>query len=247
MSALPASGRRWARLRRRPAAPTRGRVPLSGQLVAVLAATAAATIVLAGTDVSIVAHLREDDALGQTGLVVGAWCAASLVGGLVYGAVPRALPALVLLLGLAALTAPVGLAPGPLWLCLAVLPAGALCAPVITATSEAIVRMVPEQVRGEAMGWHGSALTGGSAVGAPFAGFAIDHAGPWAGFAAVGGTGVVLALAGLVLTTLRARRAGARADAVSAASPAASPASSQPAAPRPPVTQQTVPEHSGTR
>jgi MFS family permease len=95
-------------------------------------------------------------------------------------------------------------------LCLAVLPAGALCAPLISSTAEAVARLVPERVRGEAMGWHGSALTAGSAAGAPIAGFAIDDVASWAGFAVVGTTGAVLAVVGLVLVVVHRRRAGAR-------------------------------------
>ena len=60
---------------------------------------------------------------------------------------------------------------------------------MITATAEGVAGCVPEQVRGEAMGWHGSALTIGSAIGAPLAGAAIDAIAPWAGFAVVGATG----------------------------------------------------------
>lgn len=185
-----------------PAAPPRHRVPVSAALVAVLGAAAAATLVLAGTDVAIVAELRTHDALDLTGLIMVAWCGASLVGGLVYGAAPRAVPPLTILLCLAALTVPIGLATSPLVLALAVLPAGALCAPLISATAEAVARLVPERVRGEAMGWHGSALTAGSAAGAPIAGFAIDGVAPWAGFAIVGGIGAALAVVGLVVVAL---------------------------------------------
>jgi MFS family permease len=188
---------------RRPA----GRVPVSAALLAVLGATAAATLVLAGTDVAIVAELRTHDALDLTGLIMVAWCGSSLPGGLVYGAAPRGVPPLALLLALAALTVPIGLASSPLVLCLAVLPAGALCAPLISATAEAVARLVPERVRGEAMGWHGSALTAGSAAGAPVAGFAIDGIAPWAGFAFVGVTGAVLAVIGLALVAIHRRRA----------------------------------------
>jgi MFS family permease len=184
-----------------------GRVPVSAALLAVLGATAAATLVLAGTDVAIVAELRTHDALDLTGLIMVAWCGSSLLGGLVYGAAPRGIPPLALLLALAALTVPIGLASSPLVLCLAVLPAGALCAPLISATAEAVARLVPERVRGEAMGWHGSALTAGSAAGAPVAGFAIDGIAPWAGFAVVGVTGAVLAVIGLALVAIHRRRA----------------------------------------
>jgi MFS family permease len=194
---------------REPAGRRAGRVPVSAALLAVLGATAAATLVLAGTDVAIVAELRGHDALDLTGLIMVAWCGSSLLGGLVYGAAPRGVPPFALLLALAALTVPIGLASSPLVLALAVLPAGALCAPLISATAEAVARLVPERVRGEAMGWHGSALTAGSAAGAPVAGFAIDAVAPWAGFAVVGSAGAVLAVIGLALVALHRRRVGA--------------------------------------
>ena len=91
-----------------------------------------------------------------------------------------------------------GLAGSPWALAALILPAGALCAPVITATAEEVARRVPERVRGEAMGWHGSALTIGNAIGAPLAGASIDAVAPWAGFAVVGATGLLLAVLGLV-------------------------------------------------
>jgi len=183
-----------------------GRLPLTPALLSVLAVTAGATVVLAGTDVSIVATLREAGNLESTGVVMAVWAFASLLGGLVYGALRRGVLPAALLLSLGLLTAPVGLAPGSLWLCLAVVPAGLLCAPVVTATAEAIANLVPEQVRGEAMGWHGSALTAGTALGAPLAGAAIDRVAPWAGFAVVGGVGVLVALVGLVAVGVRRAR-----------------------------------------
>jgi MFS family permease len=180
------------------------KIEVTAPLVLVLVATSAATVVLAGTDVSIIATLRDSGQLQWTGLVASVWAFASLLGGIVYGAIPRSIPPTWLLLGLGALTIPVALVSGPLALCLAMLPAGFLCAPVITATAEVIAELVPEQVRGEAMGWHGSALTAGVAVGAPLAGFAIDRVAPWAGFVTVGVVGTVTAVAGLA--TFRARR-----------------------------------------
>jgi MFS family permease len=63
---------------------------------------------------------------------------------------------------------------------------------VLTATADAVSRMVPEDVRGEAMGWHGSSLTLGLAIGAPLAGAAIDGVGSWAGFAVVGAAGLLI-------------------------------------------------------
>ncbi len=183
----------------------RTRIPVTPAVVAVLAATGAATVVLAGTDVSIIATLRSTGQLEWAGLVASVWAFASLLGGVVYGAITRSLPPFWLLLGLAALTIPVSLVSGPLALGLAMIPAGFLCAPVITATAEVITGLVPEGVRGEAMGWHGSALTAGAAAGAPAAGFAIDHLAPWAGFATVGTIGGLIAVVGLVAVSRRAR------------------------------------------
>lgn len=191
--------------RREPAPERAGRMLADLRLLAVLGAAAGATVVLAGTEVSLVASLRETGDVSFIGLVLAAWGLGSLLGGLVYGALPRGLPPLVLLLVLGALTGPVGLVEGPLALCLAILPAGALCAPVITATADAVASLVPDRSLGEAMGWHGSALTIGTAAGAPLAGAAMDATAPWAGFAVVGAAGVVLAALGLAATAYRRR------------------------------------------
>jgi MFS family permease len=166
-------------------------------LVAVLGCGVATVLVLAGTDVSLIAHLRADGAIELSGVIFAAWGVGSIVGGLVYGAVSRPVPPFVLLLGLSLLTIPVGLAPTWWALALAILPAALLCAPVLTATAEAVSRLVPEESRGEAMGWHSSALTVGGAIGAPLAGAVIDASAAWAGLAVVGLVGSVLAVAGL--------------------------------------------------
>ena len=191
-------------------------------LAAVLGASAAATLVLSGTDVGVVAVLRDHGAVTLTGVVFAAWSIGSILGAIVYGALRRPVSPLLLLGGLAVLTIPIGLAPSPWLLAAAILPAGALCAPVITATAEQVTLRVPERVRGEAMGWHGSALTVGVALGAPLAGAAIDARGAWAGFALVGSIGAVLAVAGLAVQHLVQRRSRAQvrvelADADSAA------------------------------
>ena len=184
----------------------------SPALIAVLAATAGGTVVLSGTDVAIVAHLRESGNVQLTGLIFVAWGTGSILGGLVYGGLHRRLSPFGLLLGLAVLTVPVGLAHGPLILMLTILPAAALCAPVITSTIEAVARMVPEQVRGEAMGWHGSALQAGSALGAPLAGVAMDASGAWAGFVVVGLGGAMIAVLGLAVQRVRLRSADRAVD-----------------------------------
>jgi MFS family permease len=192
-------------------------------LLAVLGTSAAATIVLAGTDVGVVALLREHGAVTMTGVVFAAWSIGSMLGAVVYGALKRPVPPVLLLAALALLTIPIGLAPNPWVLTAAILPAGALCAPVITATAEEVARRVPERVRGEAMGWHGSALTVGIALGAPMAGSAIDVTGPWAGFAVVGMVGALLALVGFTVQRLVARRPGVEAPDGDSPAPVAEP------------------------
>ncbi|SCL51209.1 MFS transporter [Micromonospora peucetia] len=199
--------------------PTRGggeptgpqpRVPrrswLTPRLLAVLAVSAAGTLVLGGADVAVVAVLRESGDVGWTGAVLAVWAVASLAGGFAYGAVSRSFSPLVLMAGLSLCTIPIGLGGEHWWLlCLALIPAGALCAPTIAATSDAVSRLVPASVRGEAMGLHGSAVTVGLAIGAPLAGAVIDASAPVWGFAVTGAVGALVALAVLPIE-LRHRR-----------------------------------------
>jgi MFS family permease len=204
-----AAGVEQARPPRRGGSPLRpGAGWLTPALVVVLAATAGATLVLYGTDVGVISLLRELDAVTRTGLVFAFWGVGSIVGALVLGQLRRAPHPLWLLLGLAVCTAPVGLAHSVWQLCAAIFVAGALCAPVISSTAEAVARLVPEERRGVAMGWHGSALTLGGAVGGPLAGASIDASGPWAGFVTTAAAGAVIA--GLGLLVLAVRRARGR-------------------------------------
>jgi predicted MFS family arabinose efflux permease len=179
---------------------------LKPRLVAVLAITSAATLVLSGTDVAVVAVLQSSGEVEWTGAVLAMWAAYSLLGGFAYGTVRRGLSPLTLLAPMALLTIPVGLAGGHWWLlALLLLPAGALCAPTITATADAVSRMTPASARGEAMGLHNSSLTVGVALGAPLAGVVMDTWSPAWGFAAVGGVGLVVAVLALP-AELRRRR-----------------------------------------
>ena len=174
-------------------------------VAAVYLAALCTTMVLSGSDVSIVAALRSFDATGSIGWILALWGGGSLIGGLLYGAWYRSFPVYWLLGGLSLTTVPVAFAVGvPSFAVLLVL-SGPFCAPTITATVEHLSKVVPERFRGEMMGWHGSAMTGGSAVGAPVAGFAIDHAGWQWGFGVVAAAGLAVAVLG-VLVTRRWRR-----------------------------------------
>jgi MFS family permease len=186
--------------------PPRRREWLSARLVAVLAASAATTLVLVGTDVAIVAVLRESGQLEWSSLVLVLWGLSSLTGGFGYGAAPRALPPYLLLALMCLATIPVGLAGGQWWwLALAMLPAGLLCAPTLTSAADAVSRLTPAAVRGEAMGWHNSANTVGLAIGGPLSGAVIDATAPAWGFAAVGAVGLAVALTTVPLASRRPR------------------------------------------
>jgi MFS family permease len=177
---------------------------LTPALLGVLLVSCGATLVLSGTDVALVATLREAGQVPLTGAVIAAWCLASAVGGFVHGAVRRSLPPVVLLGLLGLFTLPLGVAGGWWTLALALLPAGSLCAPTVASTGEAISRLAPAAVRGEAMGLQGSALTLGAALGAPLAGVVIDRSSPAWGFGAAGCGGLLFAaLGGLALRRSR--------------------------------------------
>jgi MFS family permease len=173
---------------------------LTPRMISVLFVGAGAVFVLGGTEVAIVAHVQWSGDLEWTGVVMVVWAGGSAIGGLVYGALRRSYPQLLLMTLLGALTIPVGLA-GDWWmLTLALIPAAALCAPTVAATAEEVARLAPPDVRGLATGLQSSAFTLGQAAGAPAAGFMVDHASPAWGFAVAGAGGLlVAAVAGLLV------------------------------------------------
>ncbi|MEE2521848.1 MFS transporter [Pseudarthrobacter sp. J75] len=183
----------------------------TASVAAVFAVAAGSGMVLSGTDVGIVAALELTGRQGEIGIVFLFWCAASVVGGLIYGAMHRPVSPILLLLGMAALTLPMGFAHNTWDLALLSILPGLLCAPVLSAASEKVADLVDEHRRGEAMGWYGSALTSGVALGSPLAGVFIDSMGPSGGFLSVGIAGVLVCLVGLLLQALRRRRLAAAA------------------------------------
>jgi MFS family permease len=149
---------------------------------------------LIGTDLGIVAELRELDKVGAIGFTYGLWGLSSLLGGLIYGSLNRSIRPTYLLLVLGLTTIPVGLG-GEVWsLSLWVIPTGFLCAPTMTAAAEWIAKLVPEERRGEAMGWQGTAFTIGGAASSPVIGAAIDAVGAWGGFVVGGLIATTIAL-----------------------------------------------------
>lgn len=171
---------------------------LTPGFVALLGTVAAATFVLTATELSMVATMKNAGDVEWVGLAVGIWCAYSLLGGFVYGGLSRGFSPLLLVAAMGALTVPVGLAGGNWWwLLLALLPAGVLCAPALSSTIDTASRWVPAGARGEAMGFHGTALLIGGASSGPIAGAIIDGYGPAWAFAVAGLVGVVMVLVAL--------------------------------------------------
>ncbi|MEV0494910.1 MFS transporter [Streptomyces atratus] len=97
-------------------------------------------------------------------------------------------------------TIPAGLAHDWPWLCVAVVGTGFLTAPTLSAVADAVSRLAPASVRGEATGLQSSAQSAGFALGSPIVGVAIDLSVPAGGFAAAGLAGLAAALTGCLLS-----------------------------------------------
>lgn len=188
---------------------TRVREWLSPAVIAILAVSATAVLILTGEDLGTIAAMREMGHTSSIGWVLALWGLGSAVGGIVYGALHRHPPAGVLLVLLAGSTTLVALAEDRWTFSVLLFVSGVFCAPTITATLDDLSRAVPARVRGEAMGWHGSALTLGGAAGAPIVGWAIDRGGWEGGFELAGFLGLAMAVAGLLVQSARRRTKGA--------------------------------------
>lgn len=178
-------------------------------VLAILGTSLGAGLVLAGTNVGMVALMRQNDQVSELGIVFFFWCGASIVGGIIYGALKRSVNPLWLLMAMAILIIPMGFATNAWTLGLLSILPGLVCAPVLTSSAEHIADLVSERRRGEAMGWYGSSMTIGSAMGSPFAGAMIDGIGPWAGFAIIGVICGFLAIVGLLAMGLWRKRSAA--------------------------------------
>lgn len=186
---------------------------LSGTALAVLAVSLGSGMLMSGTEVAIVAELEHSGVAAQAGIVIAFWCGASAVGGILYGALGRRISPLLLLSLFALGTLPMALVDGVWALAVVSIISGLFTAPTLAAASALMSHVVSEDRRGEAMGYYGSAMTAGAAMGAPVAGAFIDGVSPEAGyvFAAL----IALAMVGLaVLARTIVRRRRARAERV---------------------------------
>ncbi|MHA7270069.1 MFS transporter [Arthrobacter sp. HLT1-20] len=205
-------------------------------VLAILGTSLGAGLVLSGVNVGMVALMEHNDSTSELGIVFLFWCGASILGGIVYGALKKSVNPLWLLMAMAVLVIPMGFATNAWTLGLLSILPGLLCAPVLTSSAEHIADLVTEKRRGEAMGMYGSSMTIGSAMGSPFAGAMIDDVGPWAGFAIVGFICAVLAVVGLIAMAIYRRRSARLAQPVIEEPPVAAASD--------PVQEQGVPETS---
>ncbi|MFI6504756.1 MFS transporter [Nonomuraea typhae] len=173
---------------------------LGTRMIAVLTMGFGVAMLLSGVDLAIIATLEEAGQVSWAAVVVAVFGVTSVAGGLVYGALSRPVATWLLLGLLGLVTIPAGLADDWPWLSVAVIGAGLLTAPTLSTVSDAVSRLAPSGVRGEATGLQSSAQSAGFALGAPVVGVAIDVSGPAGGFAAAGLAGLLAALTGYLLS-----------------------------------------------
>lgn len=183
---------------------------VSASVLAVFIASAGAGMLLTGTEVAIVAELDASQESHQLGLVFLFWCGASLIGGLIYGSMKRVISPLVLLLSMAILTIPMYFAWDTWSLALFSALPGFLCAPTLSAASEWLTDLVSEKRRGEAMGWYGSAMTAGTALGSPITGIFVDTFGAAPAFIGIGAMASFVVVVALIAQQIRRRVRRAR-------------------------------------
>ncbi|MBM7857836.1 MFS transporter [Lentzea nigeriaca] len=177
---------------------------LRGPMIAALIVPFGATMALSGMEIASIASLEHAGRQSWLGLIFVVMCAASALGGLVYGSLKRVPSGIVLLACMALLELPAGLGDGDVaLLALALVPMNLVCAPTIAASTEQISKLAPASARGLALGLQGSAFTFGVAAGQPLAGVAVDHSGPPLGFVVAGLAGLVIAGLGWVLSRQR--------------------------------------------
>ncbi|MFI9721794.1 MFS transporter [Streptomyces sp. NPDC052396] len=182
-------------------APQGPRSWLNGRMTATLLVSMGVLFVLGGTELALVAALRATGETAWTGMAVAIMALASIIGGVVHGAVRRSLPQSALMTLLAALVIPAGLITGPWWLLgLALVPMQLVCAPTLAAIAESVSKLAPPHARGAAMGLQDSATRLGGALSSPVIGLVIDRSTPAWGFAASGLGGLLFVTAAAACT-----------------------------------------------
>lgn len=179
---------------------------MTPRVFAILLAAVGTGFVLAGTDLSVVASLRDMGRSDLIGVILVFWSISSAIMGLVYGSMSHPISASWMLLGLGLTTIPAMFAPNPWVLGITLLVAGIFCAPTLVAIVDELQAVVPARFRGQAMGWQGTAMTIGNAMAPPLVGAVMDVWSWRYGFMLSGALGVVGAVILLVSTQLRRAR-----------------------------------------
>lgn len=173
------------------AAPTSGRRRVfmpwrSRRLVAILLANAALGIVFGINDVSVVSWTTSVGVPQIAGLVLTAYSIGSVTGGFLMGLVPARIPGYRLLvlstLALAIFWGALSLAPGPAWLFLFGLFAGATITPFTISTNRVLHENTPPAVFTEGLAWVSAFVVGAMALGSFLGGVIDENVGPSAGF-----------------------------------------------------------------
>jgi MFS family permease len=176
-------------------------------LLMLLVAMVCVGAVIGVFNVAVVAYAEAADLSGLSGVMLGAFSAGSLIGGLVYGA--RSWSGdpfgrlVLLMLAMAACCWPLVSVPGPKVVVVLMLIAGIGLAPVLTCSFVLIGKVAPRGTVTEAFAWVTAMFLAGSALGSALAGAVLSRAGLTATFAAAG---TAATTAFLVLLFVRARR-----------------------------------------
>ncbi len=157
-------------------------------------------LVVGTVEVGVPAVTAQAGSAALGGVLLSAWSVASVLAGLLYSMRPWPRPLHlrmpVLLAGFAVLVAAMSLT-GPLdsltVLVLAMVAAGSLITPQVTAHSLAVELASPPGTAAEGFGWVVTAATLGLAGGQSVAGFVVEAVGPPAAFVAGGAAGLVVA------------------------------------------------------
>jgi MFS family permease len=166
--------------------------PAERRLLGALASDGVRTLVLStfpvgvcfgAIEVALPAFSEARDAEALAGVLIAILSAASVVGGLMYGARSWKAPLaelhlrFALLLPLAFL--PIAVAPSIAAMALLLIPAGAVIAPLLASRNELVGRVAPGGAATEAFTWPLMALTSGIALGSGIAGTLVEREG-WA-------------------------------------------------------------------
>jgi hypothetical protein len=185
-----------------PAGPAQGLLGALGRpaMRTVALASAGFGIVIGTVEVGVPAVTAAAGSPALGGILISAWSVASVLAGVLYSMRPWPRPLQlrmpVLLAGFAVMVGAMSLAginDSLIVLTIAMLGAGALITPQVTAHSIAVDTAAPAGSATEAFGWVVTAATLGLAIGQSVAGIVVEAAGPHAAFVAGGVSGLLLA------------------------------------------------------